>query len=227
MPFEHPKALQFYTYVKRHYRIPDENVYCVGDETDQYYGGLWKKDPNALHTATQEITDTIERLKPWYDIFPKMKLATSNHGTRWMRKALEMDIPELLMRRYESVLGAPDSWLWKKQWLIKSKFPQLVEHGDRFGGRMPHLQAAEANGINTIIGHHHSIIGVEFSQTRRSIEGFESEAGYPRVWGMATGCTIDFHKYAFNYAQSAKKVPVIGCGLSFDDGRIPLALPFE
>lgn len=226
MPFEHKEALAFCTYVKRHYKIKDENCFCVGDETDQYWGGQWKKDPNALHTATQEITTTQIRMRPWYDVFPELKIAVSNHGTRWQRKAFEADIPELLMRRYESVLGCPPGWRWQKRWLIRTKRPILMEHGDRFGGQFPHVAAASANACNTVIGHHHSRAGTAFTQTNGTLDGCPDEAGY-NVWGMVVGSLIDFEKYAFHYAREARNKPKLGVGLVFDSGNIPLWLPLE
>ncbi len=225
-PFTHQKALEFCAYVKRHYGIPDDNVYCVGDETDQYWASQWDKDPDARHTANQEITETIENMKPWYAVFPKLKIATSNHGTRWQRKVFAAEIPSVLMRKYEAVLGCPDSWIWKKRWIIPTKNPIMMEHGDRFGGATPHIKAAEANAMSTVIGHHHSKAGVEHLQTRGAMDGCEDEAGF-KVWGMVTGCLIDFESYAFHYAREAKHKPQLGVGLVFNEGRLPIWLPLE
>lgn len=224
MPFEHSQGLEFYKYLKRHFKIPNENIYNVGDEADQYWGGMWKKDPNALHTATQEITETILKMRPWYDAFPLMKLCRSNHGTRWQRKALEADIPELMMRRYQSVLGAPKGWIWQNRWLIKQKHPILVEHGDRFGGQVPHSVAASTNACNTVIGHFHSIAGIEHIKTRGALDDCQDEAGY-EVWGMCVGSMINFQKYAFHYARDAKKKPKLGGGVCLDEGKFPLWAP--
>ena len=107
IPFHHKRALDFVSYVKRHYKIRDENCFCLGDETDQYFGGMWKKDPNARHTANSEIEESVDELKRWYAVFPKMKLAISNHGTRWIRKASEAEIPSIVMKQYESIIQAP------------------------------------------------------------------------------------------------------------------------
>ncbi len=215
IPFEHPKALEFCRNVQRNFKIPKENIYNVGDEVDQYWGGGWKKDPNALHTATQEITETIERMRPWYDAFPMMKLAESNHGTRWKRKALESEIPELMMRRYQSVLGAPDHWLWQKHWKVNCKRPFIVEHGDDWGGQLPHLNASIHNGCSTIIGHFHSLAGIEHATTNGL-----------KVWGVVSGCLIDFQAYAFNYARSAKRKPVLAVTVVLDGGEWPVLVPF-
>jgi hypothetical protein len=51
IPFEHNDALKFCFHLKHHYKIPDENILNVGDELDQYWGGLWDKSPEAAHTV--------------------------------------------------------------------------------------------------------------------------------------------------------------------------------
>lgn len=214
MPFEHLGALDFCIRVQKQFKVSIENVYCVGDETDQYYGGMWKHDINANHTALSEITETKDRLRPWFEAFPVMKLATSNHGTRWQRKALESDIPSILMRRYEEVLGCPSAWAWAKSWKVPCKHPFIIEHGDDYGGPYPHVAAAMHNGCSTVIGHHHSKSGIEHIKTN----GFQ-------IWGAASGSLIDFQKYAFNYARSAKLKPILSVVVVLDDGAFPVIVP--
>ena len=215
-PFEHRYAFDFCRYLKRHYKIKNENCYCVGDETDQLFGGMWKKDINGTHTALSEIKETKDKFKQWYEEFPELKIATSNHGLRWQRKALESDIPSVLLRRYEEVLGSPPGWVWKKHWLIKAKYPMLMEHGDSHGGQYPHVSSAISNGVSTIIGHHHTIAGVEHIKTNGM-----------SIWGMCTGSLIDFESYVFNYARDGKRKPQLGCGVVFDSGRKPVWEPLK
>lgn len=216
MPFEHEKALQFCTYLRKHFSIPLENIYNVGDETDQYWGSMWKKDINAHHTALSEIQETKDLMRPWFEEFPIMHLCESNHGMRWKRKALESDIPAILMRRYEEVLGCPSSWVWMKHWKVYTKRPFLVEHGDDWGGQHPHVAAALHNGMSTIMGHHHSLAGIEFIKTN----GLD-------IWGCVSGSLIDFKKYAFNYARQYKKKPQIGAAVILNDGALPIWIPLE
>jgi hypothetical protein len=216
IPFHHEKSLEFAHYIKRHYSVPDENCYCTGDEIDALFGGMWKKDPNGRHSAITELEATIDELKRWYSVFPRMKLAISNHGSRWIRKATEAEIPSVMMKQYEAVLQAPDGWKWKKHWRIDTKFPIILEHGDDWGGQTPHKSAALHNGVSTIIGHFHSIAGIERIKTN----GFD-------VFGMCAGSLIDFDAYAFNYARNAKFKPQLGIGLVFNNGRTPTWIPLD
>lgn len=214
IPFEHEKAHEFCSYLLKQFRIPIENVYCVGDETDQYWGGMWEKDINAHHTALSEITETKERMAPWFETFPILKICESNHGTRWKRKALESQILSIMMRRYEEVLGCPPTWCWAKYWKVPAPHPFMVEHGDDYGGAHPATVAAMHNGMSTVIGHHHSKATIEHIQTNGQ-----------RIWGAVSGSLIDFRAYAFNYARSAKLKPLIGTTVVLEGGKMPIWIP--
>lgn len=224
IPFEHPRALAFLKYCKSHFRIPDANVLHVGDELDEYWGGMYEKGAEFEHTPNSEMAESLEKLKLRYEAFPLMKLAISNHGTRWIRKAFHAGIPIQLMKRYEEAIQAPVGWVWRDKWLVRAKHPFLVEHGDRFGGQYPHVTAAVHNGISTVIGHFHSIAGIHHIRTQDFHPEFES--GFD-IWGACGGCLIDFPKYAFQYAHKQKKKPKLGIILVFDDGKWPMWVPLE
>lgn len=208
MPFEHPDALSFCVRVKKENRIADEDVYNVGDELDNYYGGMWDKSPEASHTANQEIDEARSKLRHWYKAFPQMKLCLSNHGTRWLRKAMAAQIPSQMLRGYQEMIQSPKGWRWQKHWKVRDKHSWMIEHGDDWGGQYPHVAAAMHNGMSTAIGHHHSKFGVSYMKTN----GLD-------IWGAAAGSLIDFDLYAFEYARSAKLKPQLGLLLIVDGGR--------
>lgn len=214
-PFSHPDALPFCRYLKRHYKISDENIIHAGDEEDQYHGSLYKKNPDALHTPTSELKEVRERFKAWYSEFPKMKLCESNHGGRWLKKALDADIPSELLRKHRDVLEAPEGWVWQKRWIIEgSKRRFMAEHGDDWGGQQPHVQAAMHNGISTIMGHHHSLADIRFLVTAMQ-----------QMWACVSGSLIDFDQYAFEYAKKNKLKPVSGATVILNGGAIPMFHP--
>lgn len=216
IPFEAPKALEFCKYVKRHYKVQDDRVLNVGDEVDQYWGGMWKKSIHANHTALQEIKESIKSLRGWYDAFPQMKLCTSNHGDRWLRKAMEAEIPSIMLRDYREVLECPKDWVWRKNWVIKSKHPFMIEHGDDYGGEHPHIVAVQDNGMSIAIGHHHSKASITYRKTK----GVDA-------WGAVIGCLIDEEAYAFEYAKKNRLQQQHTILLVTEDGRIPFLLPME
>lgn len=213
IPFDHELSLKFCVYLKRHFKIADDDVYNVGDETDQYWGGLWDKSPDAAHTANQEIKASIEKLGLWYARFPHMKLCLSNHGTRWIRKAFAAQIPSQLLRTYREIIQAPDGWHWKPHWDVGTKHPFLVEHGDDWGGQHPHIAAALHNGKSTVMGHHHC----KFTVAHMKTKGVD-------IWGAVAGSLIDFEQYAFEYGRKAKLKPQIGAIVILDKGKTVLPI---
>ena len=186
----------------------------MGDEVDQYFGSLFDKSPEASHTANSEIAASVEKLKEWYATFPLMKLCTSNHGSRWQRKALAAQIPSQMMRLYQEVIQAPPGWKWQKNWRVPEKRPFLVEHGDDWGGQYPHVQAVMHNGLSVVMGHHHSLFGCEYIKTT----GIDA-------WGAVSGCLIDFEQYAFEYARNSKRKPKLGVIVVADQGKIAIPIP--
>jgi len=76
--------------------------------------------------------------------------------------------------------------------------------------------------MSIAIGHHHTVAGVEYIST----EADHLLGGYT-VWGMATGSLINVTEYAFKYGRDAKRQPMIGAGVVFDDGRVPMWIPID
>lgn len=217
IPFEAPKALEFCYYLKRHFDIPDDNVLNVGDEVDQYFGSLYKKDPDAAHTPTSEIKATKDTLKRWASHFPHMKICESNHGMRWARRAAEAEIPSQMLRRYQEVLETPDTWRWQRVWHINaSRKPFLMKHGIEYSGVSAYRNAAIAEGKSVVFGHLHSSAGVAYVKT----DGLD-------VWGMNAGCLIDADAYAFQYGKYNKFKPNLGAAVILDGGMTPIWLPYE
>lgn len=219
MPYEHEKALQFASYVKRHYGIPDSNVINVGDECDAMHGGLYDKDPNAEHSAVNEIKVTREKIKEWASVFPEMRLCISNHGLRWLKKASLAQIPSMLMRRYEEVFEMPQGWKWQEEWrFMQFKHPFRMIHGMGYSGRQGHYNAVIDSGISTLIGHLHSHAGINYIKTM----GAEK-----LLWGMNVGCLIDEDAVAFKYGKYNRQKPCLGLGMIFNNGSTPVWLPLD
>lgn len=208
-PFEHRRALAFCAYLKRHFGIKDDDIYHVGDELDQNWAGLYKKDPDAFHTANSEIAHALASVQEWATVFPKMMLATSNHGERVAKLAFEAGIPSIMMRRYQEVIRAPSTWRWAPYWTSNTKYKFRVEHGDKRGlGNKPHIALSLRNGMSTIIGHYH---------TKAVVERIETEE--KSFFGAVAGCLIDRPSYAFKYSLKDAELAKIGAVVVLDNGR--------
>lgn len=216
IPFEAADALKFCKAVQKEFKIPDDAIYNVGDEVDQYFGSAYKKDPNGWHTANSELAASREKLTRWYRAFPDMKLAVSNHGLRWAKKAFEAEIPSQMIRPYQEIIHAPQTWVWKSEWVIKTKYPIKMIHGMGYSGQTAHRNAAMDHGMNVVIGHLHSNAGIAIINTHGQ-----------RIWGMNVGCLIDEESYAFAYNKYQRQKPILGVGVVVDGGLTPIFIPYE
>lgn len=217
IPFEAEYALPFCKAVQKEFNIPADNILNVGDEADQFHGGRWPKSPDIPLSARAELQLTRERLKPWYAAFPKMRLAVSNHGLRWLRKAAEAQIPSELMRAYREVLGAPKFWIWRDEWIIKgNRAPFKMIHGMGYGGMYAYRTAAMDQGMNIVFGHLHANAGVAHVVTASK-----------RCWGMNVGCLVDVDAFAFEYGKYNRFKPWLGVGVVVDGGLTPMLIPYE
>lgn len=218
IPFHAGKALDFCKYLKKTFNVSDENVYHVGDELDQYFGSQWKRHPDMRHSAVTEIRDSIDELKRWYLAFPRCKVAISNHMLRWMNKAVESEIPSVLMRKYQEVIEAPKAWVWADEWLIKAeKMPFRVIHGLGYSGERGHIQASLDKSISTVIGHLHSFGGIAHVRMINNV----------KIWAANAGCLIDTEAHAFHYGRYQRRQPTLGAVVVLNGGTMPVFVPYD
>lgn len=202
---------------KKNLKYRQDSIYCVGDEVDQYWGSMFDKDPDALHTPNSELYECQRRLTGWYRAFPQMKLAISNHGLRWAKKAFKAGIPSQMLIPYQKLISAPRGWVWREDWEIRFRHKMVyMIHGLGYGGMYAYRHAALDNGCNTVFGHLHANAGIARIKTKRQ-----------DIWGMNVGCLINVPAYAFHYGKDARFKPWLGAGVVLDGGRTPLLIPYE
>lgn len=215
IPFQADGALEFCLKIKKSLKIPDDNILCVGDELDEYWGSRFLKNPDMQWSAVGEIDAARKILREWYKAFPKVKLANSNHGMRWAKKAVEAQIPSQMIRHYQEILEAPSGWVWKDEWRFKTEWPFRMIHGMGYGGIMGHRNAAYDAGMSTVIGHLHAHAGINFINTGNRV-----------FWGFNVGSLIDDKQLAFEYGKDSRNKSINGCGAILENGRIPLFIQF-
>lgn len=206
---QHPKAFEFLRLAAKEFDV--QEVYSVGDELDLAGMGRWDKDPDAP-SAGDELRSSIEALRELMDMFPKMKIATSNHTIRPFKRAFESNIPKQLLKSYHEFLDAPKGWVWADRWIINGN--TVLEHGESFGGRNGPIKAIESYRMNYIAGHNHSVAGVTYLDN-----------GLQQNWALATGCLIDPDHPAFSYGKHHKDKPVLGCGVVIEN--VPQFVPLR
>lgn len=208
IPFHHKDAFKFLQAVKKKFR-PNE-VINLGDMEDWHSISMHDHDPDGL-SAGLELQALRNEVKPFFKLFPKMKICTSNHGSLPFRRAFRYGLPKDLIKSYREILKAPKTWKWADQWEVDGI---VFEHGDPFSGQAAAIKAAEQNMQSTVIGHVHSFAGIQYSANSRHL-----------IFGFNVGCLIDKDAYAFAYAKKIKRKPILGCGI-IKDG-VPQFIPMK
>lgn len=208
IPFQHKDALAFLKAVKAKYK-PNE-VVNLGDFEDWHSISMHDHDPNGL-SAGDELEKLRKEAKPFFRLFPKMKICTSNHGSLPFRRAFKYGLPSELIKSYRDILQAPATWTWADYFEIDGI---IFEHGDPFSGQQAAIKAAEQNMQSTVIGHVHSFAGIQYSANSRHL-----------IFGFNVGCLIDQHAYAFAYAKKIKRKPILGCGVIING--VPVFIPMK
>lgn len=209
-PFTHPRAIQFAKQLKKDFDVPHENCYSVGDLLDQYWLGRWDKSPDAKHTPIQEIEAARARLKEWRKVFPELRIAESNHDMRYLKKALEAEIPSVILKSLHEIYEIPEEWVFKDHFVICGP-DIMVTHGEEFNDA---TVAAVKYGLNVVQGHHHSKFGVRWARSKMM-----------EVWGAATGWLGDETQYCFEYGSKSKEKSINGSIVVVDG--IPYAIPLK
>jgi hypothetical protein len=195
-PFQHKDTLKFLAWVKEKYK--PTKVVCMGDEIDLHAISNYDPDPDGM-SAGDEFQAALDWMHKLYKLFPRVMACTSNHTARGFRKAYAAGIPSRFLKAYKDLLEAPEGWNWADRWEIDGV---IYEHGEGFSGRNGALNCAEKNGAPTVIGHLHSMAGIQYSANEQTL-----------LYGFNTGCLIDRHQYAFRYGKHARHKPILGVGI--------------
>lgn len=196
-PLEHPDAFNFIKLVAKTHK-PQE-IISLGDECDQHaLSSKYAHDPDG-DSAGAEMHRAVEHLLPWYKLFPKVKVCTSNHGTRAYKTAMAAGLPNVFLRDLKKVLEAPRGWQWADKWIVDNIH---FQHGEGYSGKTAAVNSAIDNMESTVIGHLHSHAGIHYHATREKM-----------IWGFNSGCLIDISAYVFAYGKNSRYKPTLGCGI--------------
>ena len=200
-PSHHQDAIHFLKEIKE--KLKPEIIINVGDEVD---GHTWSfhQSETSLFTPDKELETAIEAMKELGQLFPKMYLAESNHGSLSYRKmkAAGMSIRHLkpLHDLYECPL-----WEWHHEITLETHMGKvLIVHG-KSGAQ---YKLAMEQGISCIQGHFHSQAGINWFNSTTSMR-----------FNMFVGCLIDERSMAFAYGKNIARKPILSVGFLTEMGE--------
>lgn len=206
IPFHHIDSFLFLKWIRDKYN-PTE-VVCLGDELDMHALSDYTHDPDG-YSAGEELRRSLNEIKKLYEIFPKVKVCTSNHASRPFRRAYKHGIPRGYLKDYKDFLGAPEEWEWRDSWEIDGV---QYFHGEGNSGAIAHIRAAIERCQSVVHGHIHSHAGLGYISSEKRV-----------IFGFNVGCLIDNSAYAFAYGKSLGKKPIIGAGIIYKG--VPMFIP--
>lgn len=200
IPYHHPDTIDFLKYLKNKYK--PTRVICLGDELDKHALSYHDSDPD-LPSAGDELRRSLPVIKELFELFPKMDIIESNHGSLVWRKAKTFGIPKHYIKSYNDVLGVSNDWRWSFDLTIELPNGQkcYIHHGKT----TQVIQLSQQMGMCAIQGHYHEKFTVDYWGNPNGL-----------YWAMQCGCLIDDDSLAFNYNNVNIKRPIIGTGLIID-----------
>lgn len=207
IPYHHQDLIPFLKYLKDKYK--PTRVICLGDELDKHALSYHDNDPD-LPSAGDELRKSLPVVQELFELFPKMDIIESNHGSLVWRKAKTFGIPKHYIKSYNDVLGVDGGWKWSFDLTIILPNSQkcYIHHGKTSNV----IQLSQQMGMCAIQGHYHESFKIDYWGNPTGL-----------YWGMQCGCLIDDDTMAFNYNNVNIKRPVIGTGLIIDS--LPILEP--
>ncbi len=207
IPYHHPSTFDFLKHLKQKYN--PTRVICLGDECDQHSLSYHESDPD-LYSAGHELEISLPFIRELEELFPKMDILESNHGSLIWRKAKTNGIPKHYIKSYQDVLGVGDGWKWHFDMTID--LPDGSQCYVHHGKSPDVLKLSQQMGMSAVQGHYHTDLGARYWANPNGL-----------YFGMQCGCLIDRESYAFAYSNVNIKKQLIGTGLIIDS--LPVVEP--
>jgi len=204
LPYEDKRALDFTQRIRDAYKC--DKIVMLGDLVDNHSISYHDKDPD-LWSPKSEMDKVDKKLQKWFKAFPKLTLCRGNHDMLVDRKAKTAGLPKRAFKSFREIWNLPKGWkdVWETQ-IDGVKY----QHGTGFSGKYGHIKAAEVNMQSTVIGHLHSICGVQWMENSKKA-----------IFGMAVGCLINKNSMAYAYGKDHNRKSILGAGVVTDGGKNP------
>ena len=205
LPYELDGYLEFCQQTFKDWKV--NKIIHIGDLVDHHALSFHDAEPT-LKGIGGEYMDARDRLKPWYDAFPKLTLINGNHDLIPARQLTKIGMDaEVWMKPLKEIYEFPKGWGIEDEIEIDGV---LYHHGYTANGVNGFRNDAKARMCNTVSGHCHGNAGVSATASHHRL-----------VWGMAVGCGVDNKSMAMAYGKHFKNKPIISCGIVID-GRLPV-----
>lgn len=207
-PYCHPDTLNFLN--KLRHTLNPSRIICLGDELD-YHALSFHESDNDLHSAGQELSLALGYIDTLHEIFPRMDLLHSNHGSMAFRKAKHAGMPRHLLKSYNDVLCVPEQdWKWHERLIITLPDGSKCCFSHSMGADV--LKASQLIGMSLVQGHHHNSFEVRYWQNHDRLN-----------FAITSGCLIDDKSLAFAYNKLNVKRPIMGA--TFIENSQPYLIP--
>ena len=213
IPFHHVDSWRWLAAIKKKYLNNRSIVLSIGDEVDGNQISMHDKDPDVLFSPSSELEACIETIHMkggLHELFPKLTILDSNHGSLVYRRAKKGGLPVHYLRELKDVYQTP-KWNWTDEVYLKTgKGDIYVCHGrSSVSGK---LVGSLGDIYGTVQGHFHGKHSITFYN-----------GGNKNRFCAYTGCLIDEKNLAFNYGRLSVAKPILGSVLITEDGT-PLLL---
>lgn len=207
-PYCHPDSLDFLHKLK--VRLEPTKIICLGDELD-YHAMSFHESSADLPSAGHELSLGLGYIDTLHELFPKMQLCHSNHGSMAYRKAKHAQMPMHLIKSYNDILGVPtDDWSWHDSIILALPNGNECEFIHSLGSNV--LAASQARGRSIIQGHYHTQFEIRWWSGGNGLN-----------FAGTSGCLIDDRSMAFAYNKVFFKRPIMGA--TFIENSIPSLVP--
>jgi hypothetical protein len=211
LPYEHQDAFDFLGALKEEYK-PDR-VINIGDEIDGHAISMHDADPD-LQSAGDEFNTALIGIRRMYDLFPRLDLIESNHGSLMFRRAKKHGIPRCYLRSYNDIYGVGKGWQWHFDLVVTPSYgPDVYLH---HGKSANVLRLSQAMGMSAVQGHYHELFGAQWWGNPNAL-----------YFGAQTGCLVDHRSLAMAYGKNNLKRPVLGSLMIIDGVAKPVPMTLK
>lgn len=193
-PWMHHNTIDFVSAVVKKYGY--DLALATGDESDGASISFHGSDPE-LPSPGFEFELAVKQLKPLYNLFPKLLLASSNHGDLLARKMKHHGLPIRALKSMNEILECPEGWRWEFEHIVQTNDGKKILLHHAYSSDV--LRASQQRGISCIFGHHHSKFSIQYWQNYDDL-----------FYAIFAGCLVDPLSLAMAYAKNSMHRPVLG-----------------